>query len=195
VHSYPTFHTSLEDMGKIGGAGIRVYFELLWRLPCILLVLALLNTPSLWLNYHCCGHDEQGRPSMYENRNITRQYRTTYAKTTLGSIAASAAELDNGEVGSLWVRSVLDGISGVLFMVFILLWARKRKEIRDSTDRAMASMSDYSLRIRAETPWESGKGGAGMFKDKLEAYLSQYGTICHLEGDADGDGRTIELGA
>eukprot|EP01048_Picozoa_sp_COSAG05_P004147 COSAG05_NODE_214_length_13907_cov_28.992178_6_plen_390_part_00 len=188
VHSYPTLCTSLEEMTSIGGVGIRVYFELLWRLPCLFFVLALLNTPSLYLNYNCCEHDEADRPSMYENRNITRQYRTSYAKTTLGSLAASREELDEGKVGSLYVRTLLDGLSIVVFFCFVIHWTRARARISEQADLSMASMSDYTIRLRAKKPWDASKQDTDSFKAELEDFLGKYGQISTIGG-----AKTIEL--
>ena len=168
VRSYPTFCTSLEELTSIGGVGIRVYFEFLWRLPCLFFALAVLNTPALYLNYYCCEHDATGRPSMYANRNITRQYRTTYAKTTLGSLAASHEELDSGAVGSLYVRTVLDGCSVLVMFCFVIHWTRARAKISEEADNAMASMSDYTVRIRAKTPWDATQEDTDTFKTELQ---------------------------
>eukprot|EP01048_Picozoa_sp_COSAG05_P003081 COSAG05_NODE_137_length_16843_cov_121.090779_17_plen_348_part_00 len=188
VRSYPTFCTSLEELTSIGGVGIRVYFEFLWRLPCLFFALAVLNTPSLYLNYYCCEHDAAGRPSMYANRNITRQYRTTYAKTTLGSLAASHEELDSGAVGSLYVRTVLDGLSVLVMFCFVIHWTRARAKISEEADNAMASMSDYTVRIRAKKPWDATREDTDTFKTELQDFLSEYGSLSSVGGN-----RTVEL--
>ena len=113
IHKWPLWETSRDELGKIGGPGVLVYFELLFRLPIVFAVMAVLNTPNLYLNMY-------GEDNMYDSELLTRQYKTWTARSTLGSVYAKQQTLETeagmfeGHAGGMWVRTVLDSVS-VLF--------------------------------------------------------------------------------
>ena len=102
IHPYPLWSTTTEELGIIGGQGVRVYFELLERLPKLFFVIAVLNTPSLYLNLFA-------KENMYDTGGMTKQYQSLSARSTLGSVYADPDVLSSGDDTAMFVRSVLDG--------------------------------------------------------------------------------------
>ena len=73
MHTFGLWSTTATEVGQIGGVGYRLYFEVLGWIRYLFLLLAIANTPSLYLNLTCCGVDADGSAvdNMYDSRNIT----------------------------------------------------------------------------------------------------------------------------
>ena len=57
MHTFGLWSTTATEVGQIGGVGYRLYFEVLGWIRYLFLLLAIANTPSLYLNLTCCGVD------------------------------------------------------------------------------------------------------------------------------------------
>eukprot|EP01043_Picozoa_sp_COSAG02_P014969 COSAG02_NODE_626_length_19349_cov_11.664468_2_plen_223_part_00 len=154
IHKWPLWSTTHDELGKIGGAGALVYFELLYRLRFVFGIMALLNTPSLFLNLY-------GEHNMYDSELLTRQYKTWTARTTLGSVYADETILDNdaglfsGHAGGMWVRTLMDAVCVAFFGKFIIQWRRDRSALSAKADHAACSMADYTVSVRPEADWST----------------------------------------
>jgi hypothetical protein len=152
IGKWPLWGTTRDELGKIGGAGALVYFELLYRLPIVFGIMALLNTPNLYLNLY-------GEDNMYDSELLTRQYKTWSARTTLGSVKEPTEMLDSesgflsGHAGAMWVRTLLDACSVALFLYFIIGWKQLRKHLTAKADAAACSMADYTVSVRPKNDW------------------------------------------
>ena len=73
MHTFGLWSTTATEVGQIGGVGYRLYFEVLGWIRYLFLLLAVANTPSLYLNLTCCGVDADGSAvdNMYDSRSIT----------------------------------------------------------------------------------------------------------------------------
>ena len=147
VHPWPLWTTTPEELGKIGGQGVRVYFELLGKLRWLFFWMALLNTPSIYMNLF-------DPDNMYDTEDMTVQYQTASSRTTLGSVWAQPADLDAGRNLSLFIRTALDGLSILVLLRFVLSWRGLQQKFAREADESMVTMADYTLSVRPETPWK-----------------------------------------
>lgn len=154
IHKWPLWSTTHDELGKIGGAGALVYFELLYRLRFVFGIMALLNTPSLFLNLY-------GEHNMYDSELLTRQYKTWTARTTLGSVYAESEMLDSnaglfsGHAGGMWVRTLMDAFCVAFFAKFIVQWKQDRHALSKAADTAACSMADYTVSVRPQADWST----------------------------------------
>eukprot|EP01045_Picozoa_sp_COSAG04_P004656 COSAG04_NODE_207_length_20357_cov_14.209843_2_plen_288_part_00 len=96
---YP-FDLDVDEMGTIGGVGLRLYFFLISFLCKAFVVMAVLTTPSIILQY---------TDSVYTHPEAVR-YKTPLAMTTLGNVNATPAELESETVFShrlWWISSIV----------------------------------------------------------------------------------------
>lgn len=154
IHKWPLWSTTHDELGKIGGAGALVYFELLYRLRVVFGIMAVLNTPSVFLNLY-------GERNMYDSELLTRQYKTWTARTTLGSVYADEAILDgnsglfSGHAGGMWARTLMDAVCVALFAKFIIQWKQIRTALSKAADQSACSMGDYTVSVRPQAEWST----------------------------------------
>ena len=129
IHQYPLWSTTVEELGIIGGQGVRVYFELLERLPKLFFVIAVLNTPSLYFNLFA-------EENMYDTGGMTKQYQSLSARSTLGSVYADPDVLSKGADTAMFVRTILDGVSILVLLVFVLSWSKTQSAIAAVSSQA-----------------------------------------------------------
>jgi hypothetical protein len=140
---YPFRTVSDDDLGRIGGSGLRIYFYVLKRLCMLFAVLSVVSIPAL-LAYT--------GGAMYDAPSASR-FASGIARSTIGNIVASEAELENGSHGGLWLASLVDVLCSMVLLVTAALASRRIKNITRMTDAAMVSMSDYTVRITPAVPW------------------------------------------
>ena len=148
IVAWPLWDTNMDQLGDIGGQGVRVYFELLKRLPMLFLKLAILNTPSLYLNLY-------GEDNMYDAPGMTKQYRSFGARSTLGSVYAPPESLSAGKEMDMFVRTVLDGLSVLVLLHFVLTWQTTQDKLAAEADAGTITMADYTVSIRPPAGWLS----------------------------------------
>lgn len=152
IHKWPLWSTTHDELAQIGGPGALVYFELLYQLRFVFFIMALLNTPSMFLNLYA-PHN------MYDSELLTRAYKTWTARTTLGSVYAEEETLDSqgglfsGHAAGMWVRTVLDACSVAYFGYFAIKWKREGKKLNEQADGATKSMADYTVSVRPRRSW------------------------------------------
>lgn len=130
----------INDMGQIGGVGLRLYFYLLQFLVKAFVVMAILATPSVIIAY---------KGTMYTHDEATH-YKSTMAQTTLGNVAASDEELDASTFfgHSLWTLSLLEACGSLYLLYMVLRAHHEMKEIVDKVDEATVTMSDYTVMVQ-----------------------------------------------
>ena len=206
---YPLRETTAEDMGRIGGMGLRLYMEVLDGLAKVFLLLAVASIPgtvAVWgwggmyavydaQVYHCVGANcteaeccagsssstAPDPPPLAErqaqyaelNCNMSDPGRGTcdafpcppgtslvatpstagLTKLTLGNVCR---DLDDEGPGPLIVV-VLFEIAVSLGLLYLALKASARvKRIKQETDAAMVSMSDYTVQLTPTcVAWET----------------------------------------
>ena len=152
IHKWPLWSTTHDELGTIGGPGALVYFEFLYRLRVVFFILAVLNTPSIYLNLY-------SEHNLYDSELITRTYKTWTARTTLGSVYEDEDILDadagpfSGHAGAMWVRTILDAFSVALFAKFVIQWKSERERLAVLADEAACSMGDYTVSVRPQDDW------------------------------------------
>ena len=140
--------------------------------------MALLNTPNLYLNLY-------GEDNMYDSELLTRQYKTWSARSTLGSVCVerdyavcislyrpsltdcddryarqqtleTEAGIFEGHAGGMWVRTLLDSISVLFLLYFVIEWQKLRSVLAEKADAAACSMADYTVSVRPRAAWPDG---------------------------------------
>eukprot|EP01043_Picozoa_sp_COSAG02_P023791 COSAG02_NODE_1280_length_13477_cov_9.042906_10_plen_924_part_00 len=177
IEPWPLWDTTLEELGTIGGTGVRLYFRLLSELPFLFLKLALLNTPTLLVNLY-------GADNMYDSPDMTKQYKSFGARSTLGSVYADPESLNDGTETDMFVRVILDGLSLVVLLDFVLKWPKIQAEVVERSDLSSLTMADYTVSVRPPTGWlaldnqlfdrtDEDDKQADKFKQKLKASIEE----------------------
>eukprot|EP01044_Picomonas_judraskeda_P013358 COSAG03_NODE_2011_length_3221_cov_4.839206_2_plen_311_part_00 len=126
IHKWPLWSTTHEELGTLGGAGALVYFEFLYRLALVFGVMALLATPSIYLNLY-------GENNMYDSELLTRQYKTWTARSTLGSVYEDEAVLnDDSGLFSGHAGTMCDSLSLSLSVSLCLSLSRRVAQLGTS---------------------------------------------------------------
>lgn len=148
---------SADEFGDIGGAGLRLYFFLLSFLCFAFFVMAVLATPSVFLN---------AADSMY-NHSEAGRYSSAMAETTLGNVKMDLNTLTSGEVfgHKLWVISTLEAVGSLFLLVMVLRASGQMKKIAKEVDRSGCTMGDYTVMVSPAGEW-SLYAGSGKQKQK-----------------------------
>eukprot|EP01043_Picozoa_sp_COSAG02_P002048 COSAG02_NODE_45_length_45811_cov_83.565891_36_plen_911_part_00 len=177
IEPWPLWDTTLEELGTIGGTGVRLYFRLLSELPYLFLKLAVLNTPSLLANLY-------GEDNMYDAPDMTKQYKSFGARSTLGSVYADPEALNDGAQIDMFVRVILDGLSLFVLLDFVLKWPGMQAEVVENSDKSSLTMADYTVSVRPTEGWlaldnhqfdrsDEDEKQADRFKEKLKASIEE----------------------
>ena len=199
---YPLRETTLEDLGRIGGMGLRMYFTVLRGLAILFAVLAFCSIPALIATgtgemfavydlqaYACAGAEctaaeccvsstgataaVPSRPETANSSDCSAAARGTctvslcaatdefvatlstsgFTKLTLGNICAPEVDVDGGSVAPLWWITVFAVITSVGLVALVVLASSHMRSIKQSTDAAMVSMSDYTVKLLPGHDW------------------------------------------
>jgi hypothetical protein len=206
IEPWPLWSTTKVQLGQIGGTGVRVYFELLSELPYLFLKLAVLNTPNLLANLY-------DQDNMYDSPDMTKQYKSFGARSTLGSVYAEPESLNAGTENDMFVRTFLDGLSMLVLLEFVLRWPKRQAEIVEESDASSLTMADYTVSVRPPSGWlaldneqfdraDEGAAQACEFKEQLKATIEEHmgrpGAVAEMEGEpaiwlAYDEAKTIQL--
>ena len=175
VGEYPVIETSLQELGTLGGAGLRMYFALV-KLFCVtFFAMGFVTLPTLFIHWR--GSTEG---SMYD-MPAAKAFDSLLARTTLGSIRASVEDLDAGNVPQLWILSSIDALVCLLLAALIVVNYRKKAQLLEDTDFSMVSMGDYTVWIKPVDEikaWPAfKKKDSEIFAKHLRHYLES--TICN----------------
>ena len=206
IEPWPLWSTTKVQLGQIGGTGVRVYFELLSELPFLFLKLAVLNTPNLLANLY-------DQDNMYDSPDMTKQYKSFGARSTLGSVYAKPESLNAGTENDMFVRTFLDGLSMLVLLEFVLRWPKRQDDIVQESDASALTMADYTVSVRPSSGWlaldnekfdraDEDEKQAWAFKErlkeKIEDHLHRPGAVAQIKGRpaiwlAYSEAKTIQL--
>lgn len=146
---YPCCRLKVDELGTIGGVGMRLYFFLLHFLCTAFSVMAVLTTPSIVL---------LKRDSMYNHSQADR-YRTTLAETTLGNVKLTFEELQSGSVmsHSLWTISAIEAFGSLIMLMMALRASKSMAKLVEDVDKSAVTMADYTIMVEPQVPWEKYK--------------------------------------
>ncbi len=160
---YPYAELNIDEMGSIGGIGLRLYFYLLSFLGTCFFVMAVLTTPSIIITY--------SEFNMYEHHEATH-YKSLLAMTTLGNINTAVDVLESADEPfgshSLWTLSAIEA-AGSLFMLCMVLRAGARmRELVERVDHDSVTMADYTVMVEPVGKW---KAYSAFHKEKGERFI------------------------
>ena len=132
----------MDQMGNIGGVGLRLYFYLLDFLMKAFFVMAVLTTPSVIIAYG---------DTMYEHNEAGR-YKSALAMTTLGNIATTDADLDAGGFfgHNLWTISFIEACGSIFMLYMVLVAHRQMTALEEKVDKEAVTMADYTVMIQPQ---------------------------------------------
>jgi hypothetical protein len=180
---YPCCRLDVDELGTIGGIGMRLYFYLLHFLCGAFFVMAVLTTPSIIL---------MKNDDMYNHSEAAR-YRTALAETTLGNVKSPLEELQNGALLShkLWTISGVEALGSLIMLVMVLRASKQMARLVEDVDRAAVTMGDYTVVVEPQSPWDEyksvGKAKRQQLLDDLERALEQAvpnAELAEIEGQA-----------
>ncbi len=134
-----------DELGDIGGPGLRMYFFLLSFLYSAFFVMAVLSTPSVVLN---------SDDSMYNHSEAAR-YSSAMAETTLGNVKIDLDTLASGEWfgHKLWTISTLEAIGSLVMLAMVLRASVMMKRITKEVDTSGCTMGDYTVMVSPTEQW------------------------------------------
>ena len=143
---YP-FDLDVDEMGTIGGVGLRLYFFLISFLCKAFVVMAVLTTPSIILQY---------TDSVYTHPEAVR-YKTPLAMTTLGNVNATPAELESDSVFShrLWWISSIEALGSLCLLCMVLRASSQMSTIQAKVDKDAVTMADYTVMVQPKGVWSA----------------------------------------
>eukprot|EP01046_Picozoa_sp_COSAG06_P010237 COSAG06_NODE_555_length_14353_cov_3.329311_5_plen_1164_part_00 len=146
---YPCMQLDIEEMGTIGGVGLRLYFYLLSFLYTCFAVMAVLTTPSIIITY--------SEFDMYEHAEAVR-YKTGLARTTLGNINTPVEELRAADepIGShsLWTISSIEALGSLFMLCMVLRAGHRMSQLVESVDKSAVTMADYTVMLQPIGVWK-----------------------------------------
>ena len=144
---YPCMGMDIDEMGTIGGVGLRLYFFLLSFLCTCFFVMAVITTPSIIILF--------SEFNMYEHAEATR-YKTALAKTTLGNVKYPVEELRASESvfeHSMWTVSVIEACGSFFMLCMVLLASRRMNRLVGAVDKSAVTMADYTVMVQPVGEW------------------------------------------
>jgi hypothetical protein len=135
---YPLWDTTDDDLGMMGGVGMRQYYMILKSLTFLFLVLGTLSTPALII---------YAKGDMYEHPAAVRFAEVFGSHQTKGNIIASDEEIENGSAGELWLGSITNALVALAVIAYTLRMGKEMSEIVTEVDEETITMSDYTIRL------------------------------------------------
>jgi hypothetical protein len=150
-----------DELGDIGGPGLRIYFFLLSFLYSAFFVMAVLSTPSVVLN---------SDDSMF-NRSEAGRYSSAMAETTLGNVEIDLSTLASGEWfgHKLWTISTLEAVGSLVMLAMVLRASGQMNKIAKEVDTSGCTMGDYTVMV---SPTEEWSFYAGVSKKKQRQLIA-----------------------
>jgi len=146
---FPVWSTSPRDMGRVFGAGLRLYFDLL-RFLCGFFVLGLLcSVPSLRLNV--TGGRAEARPMAERVAETAREMRLfvfPQGYLYLTSVGPRAGCASRECLAVSTQTMVLDAVFVVFLLWGLHTFSRRIGRVERHIDMETTSISDYSLQLR-----------------------------------------------
>jgi hypothetical protein len=135
----------VDEMGTIGGTGLRLYFFLLSFLYTAFFVMAVLTTPSVILNKE---------DTMYNHPEAAR-YSSGMAETTLGNVAMDTTTLQSDKMfgHKLWTISTLEACGSLIMLAMVLRASGQMNKIVEKVDRSGCTMGDYTVMVQPAGEW------------------------------------------
>ena len=176
---YPCCGLDADELGMIGGVGMRLYFYLLSFLCCIFVLMAAVTTPSVLM---------MKDDNMYNHSEAAR-YRTVLAETTLGNVKAPIEELQSsGRLShKLWKISAAEAIGSLAMLWMVLRASKQMARLVEKVDQASVTMSDYTVRVEPRKPWKSyqsvGKNKNLQLISDLKSALETTGQLAEINDE------------
>lgn len=143
---YPCCCLDVDELGMIGGVGMRLYFYLLSFLCWVFFAMAVVTTPSV-----VYMKDD----NMY-NHSEAMRYRTTLAETTLGNVKTPIEELQSSGVltHKLWKISTAEALGSLVMLCMVLRASKAMARLVEKVDQDSVTMSDYTVLVEPCKPWK-----------------------------------------
>lgn len=134
-----------DELGDIGGPGLRLYFFLLSFLYSAFFVMAVLSTPSVVIN---------SDGNMYNHSEAAR-YGSTMAKTTLGNVDIDLTVLASGQWfgHKLWAISLMEAVGSLVMLAMVLRASGQMNKIAKDVDKSACTMGDYTVMVAPAGRW------------------------------------------
>ena len=179
VGIYPLWDTSVVELGRIGGAGLRMYFSIVKLLAMLCLGFGVFSIPTIMINI---GGVTGG--GMYAQDSAAGFSKAYFVRTTMGNIRAPLEDIDAGRVPELWLASFIDVVVCLAIVAVIITTSRNKTDLVEETDFSMVTMGDYSVWITPgdlDVAWKQfGKRQEDTFVIRLKRWLET--TIKHRDG-------------
>ena len=192
VRNYRVCDTSATDFGKIGGAGLRVYFLLLKSLSLVSLACGVISLPAIFSYSTQEMYDQPeadayahlAGPARFGIGNI-RVSETDIEAGKSCKICFSAPVIDlytcnlllscSGVAGVLWLSSVTNTLVSIVLTLFTLWMGQHIKSVSDTVDVECVTMADYTVQIKPENDevWEEFRACGKLAREKQKAALQQ----------------------
>lgn len=166
VKEYTLKDTRANDLGAIGGVGMRQYYFVLQALSWLFLACGLASLPALVV--YSTG-------DMYAHPSAQRFADAIGVKLTLGNVHASEADTDAGRVGALWLAALTNAAVCVGGVVFTLWCGKRMNAVEHEIDAGTVTMSDYTVQIfpRKSAKWTAFQVDANHHESTKEARGSE----------------------
>jgi hypothetical protein len=112
VMRYRACATSAEDLGAIGGAGLRLYFLVLKALSLLTLLCGVISLPAI-IGYQAQDMYDQPEAELYGHLAGAARYG-------LGNVRVSDQDIDAGRSGVLWLSAITNVLVSIVMCIFTL---------------------------------------------------------------------------
>ena len=159
VRQYPLLTTGADDLGAIGGVGMRLYYFIVKSLGLLFLLAGLVSTPALYT---------YSRGGMYAHPSASRFADELGVQISLGSLYAADVDIDAGDVAELWIASCTNATITLGILIFAIRVGKQLEVIVRDVDEDTVTMSDYTVWVSParDAEWSSYKVKPGADKER-----------------------------